>query len=381
MSWPKPRVVNPLKPPLKLHRSRWYLFFIVLSFITTILLILIWPNENYGSQWIFWISATIIPTVITGIAVSIRLYIYGLAQEEYEIWQLEQKNIEENWKNWAMKSLVILDSYYVLPNHITVQDIFNNSVNLPTKINKSLEFGDEFNIKIYLEEVFLSLSKLLPELSEKETININIYTSLESSPLLEEDINNAYQTAKLPWKYKLSQHISDNVNAEILQEMIDDSQTSLQLVIINNTISLNSAFLCAFLGTSKQHYQDLGINSAKVEILRPMIATELDNAIGQMIDMQHAIKQVKQVWFTNVEKKQQVEILTLLADQKISLDNQINLDSFIGNQTGLSYWLSLAMGCEMVMLTNQNNLMTAYSHNKWLLSILTGSTSGVVNEK
>ncbi|OTP81613.1 hypothetical protein [Gilliamella apicola] len=370
MSWPKPRVVNPLKPPLKLHRSRWYLFFIVLSFITTILLIIIWPNESYSSQWIFWISATIIPTTITGIAVSIRLYIYGLAQEEYEIWQLEQKNIDENWKNWAMKSLVILDSYYVLPNHLTVKDIINNGVNLPSKINKSLEFGDEFNIKIYLEEVFLSLSKLLPELSEKETININIYTSLESSPLLEEDINNAYQTAKLPWKYKLSQHISDNVNAEILQEMIDDSQTSLQLVIINNTISLNSAFLCAFLGTSKQHYQDLGINSAKVEILRPMVATELDNAIGQMIDMQHAIKQVKQVWFTNVEKKQQVEILTLLADQKISLDNQINLDSFIGNQTGLSYWLSLAMGCEMVMLTNQNNLMTAYSHNKWLLSNL-----------
>ena len=71
-----------------------------------------------------------------------------------------------------------------------------------------------------------------------------------------------------------------------------------------------------------------------------------------------------------MQKKQQVEILTLLADQKISLDNQINLDSFIGNQTGLSYWLSLAMGCEMVMLTNQNNLMTAYSHNKWLLSNL-----------
>ena len=381
MSWPKPKVLNPLKPPLKLHRGRWYLFFIVLSFITTILLIIIWPNQSYSSQWIFWISATIIPTTITGIAVSIRLYIYGLAQEEYEIWQLEQKNIDENWKNWAMKSLVILDSYYVLPNHLTVKDILNNGVNLPSKINKSLEFGDEFNIKIYLEEVFLSLSKLLPELSEKETININIYTSLESSPLLEEDINNAYQTAKLPWKYKLSQHISDNVNVEILQEMIDDSQASLQLVIINNTISSNSAFLCAFLGTSKQHYQDLGINSAKVEILRPMIATELDNAIGQMIDMQHAIKQVKQVWFTNVEKKQQVEILTLLADQKISLDNQINLDSFIGNQTGLSYWLSLAMGCEMVMLTNQNNLMTAYSHNKWLLSILTGSTSGVVNEK
>ena len=154
MSWPKPKVLNPLKPPLKLHRGRWYLFFIVLSFITTILLIIIWPNESYSSQWIFWISATIIPTTITGIAVSIRLYIYGLAQEEYEIWQLEQKNIDENWKNWAMKSLVILDSYYVLPNHITVQDIFNNSVNLPTKINKSLEFGDEFNIKIYLEEVF-----------------------------------------------------------------------------------------------------------------------------------------------------------------------------------------------------------------------------------
>lgn len=381
MSWPKPRVVNPLKPPLKLHRSRWYLFFIVLSFITTILLILIWPNENYGSQWIFWISATIIPTVITGIAVSIRLYIYGLAQEEYEIWQLEQKNIEENWKNWAMKSLVILDSYYVLPNHITTQDILNDGVNIPTKVNKSLEFGDEFNINIYLEEVFLSLRKLLLDLPEKETINITIYTSFESNVLLEEDINNAYQTAQLPWKYKLTQHISDNVNVEILQEMIDDSQASLQLVIINNTISSNSAFLCAFLATSKQHCQDLGINSAKVEILRPMIATELDNAISQMIDMQHAIKQVKQLWFANMDNKQQTEITTLLSHQKISPTNLVKLERFIGNQNVLSFWLSLAMGYEMVMLTNQNNLMTAYSHNKWLLSILTGSTSGVVNEK
>ena len=381
MSWPKPRVVNPLKPPLKLHRSRWYLFFIVLSFITTILLILIWPNENYGSQWIFWLFATIIPTIITGIAVSIRLYLYGLAQEEYEIWQLEQKNIEENWQNWAMKSLVILDSYYILPNHLTVQDILSNIENLPTEVNKSLEFDDEFNIKIYLEEVFLSLRKLLHELPEKEIININIYTSFESNVLLEEDINNAYQTAQLPWKYNLTQHISDNVNVEILQEMIDDSQASLQLVIINNTISSNSAFLCAFLGTSKQHYQDLGINSKKVEILRPMIATDLDNAINQMIDMQHAIKQVKQLWFANMDNKQQTDITTLLAYQKISPTNLVKLERFIGNQTVLSFWLSLAMGYEMVMLTNQNNLMTAYSHNKWLLSILTGSTSGVVNEK
>ena len=381
MSWPKPRVVNPLKPPLKLHRSRWYLFFIVLSIITTILLILIWPNENYGSQWIFWMFATIIPTIITGIAVSIRLYLYGLAQEEYEIWQLEQKNIEENWKDWAMKSLVILDSYYILPNHLTVQDILSNSENIPTEVNKSLEFGDDFNINIYLEEVFLSLRKLLLDLPEKEIINITIYTSFESNVLLEEDINKAYQMAQLPWKYKLTQHISDNVDLEIIREMIDDSQTSLQLVIINNTISSNSAFLCAFLATSKQYYQDLGINNAKVEILRPMIATELDNAIIQMIDMQHAIKQVKQLWFANMDNKQQTEITTLLADQKISPTNLVKLDSLIGNHTVLSFWLSLAMGYEMVMLTNQNNLMTAYSHNKWLLSILTGSTSGVVNEK
>ncbi|MCT6868173.1 MAG: hypothetical protein M3Z63_08805, partial [Gilliamella apicola] len=171
------------------------------------------------------------------------------------------------------------------------------------------------------------------------------------------------------------------VNVEILQEMIDDSQASLQLVIINNTISSNSAFLCAFLATSKQHCQDLGINSAKVEILRPMIATELDNAINQMIDMQQAIKQVKQLWFANMDNKQQTEITTLLSHQKISPTNLVKLERFIGNQNVLSFWLSLAMGCEMVMLTNQNNLMTAYSHNKWLLSILTGSTSGVVNEK
>ena len=103
MSWPKPNMINTLKPPVKLHGNRWVVFFIVLIIITGILLAFMWTDNDYFSQWKFWVSVLFISTVISGVALSIRLYLYGLAQEEYEIWKQEQNNIEQNSQMWAMQ--------------------------------------------------------------------------------------------------------------------------------------------------------------------------------------------------------------------------------------------------------------------------------------
>lgn len=371
MSWPKPNVINTLKPPVKIHRGRWVLFFIILILITAILLALMWPDNNFISQWTFWVGVLFIPTVISGIVVSVRLYLYGLAQEEYEIWEQEQNHIEHNWQEWAMQSLMVLDSFYKVPNQISTQKLLLDSPNQIVQLNNSLIFDEKYTFKDYAEDLLFSLREVLSAIPKTEVIDITVYSSPESFTYIDDDINNAYRSAEILQPYKLYHQIVSRTNIEKLAELYDTPQSSLQLIVINNFISSGSAFLCAFLLTDKQHYQDLAIDIAKSEILRPMITDNLLTGVNQMVEMQPAINDVKQLWFANLNAEQEVDINKLLADQKISPDQLYKLESIVGNQTELSYWLSLALGCEMITQTQKNNLITAMSQNQWLFSVVT----------
>ena len=371
MSWPKPKVMDTLKPPVKLHLGRWFLFFIVLIFITGIILALMWPNNDYSKQWTFWAGTIFIPSMIGGIAIGIRFYLYGLAQEEYEIWQHEQKHIEQNWQAWAMKSLVVLDSYYLLPNQISIQQLFSGSADLENQINKSLAFNDTVELHQRIEDLFFSIHHQLSIIPVTEPINITVYSSNDAYNYVDDDIHQAYKTVKILQPYTLTHQIMPSANPDKLTEWIDSTQTGLQLVIINNTISSGTAFLCAFLLMDKQHYLDLAIDIAKSEILRPMVTDDLFVGVNQMVEIQPAINKINQLWINNLDFKQEVNITKHLAELNISPEQIYKLESLAGNQTELSYWLSLALGCEMITKTKQNNLIAARSQNQWLFSVVT----------
>lgn len=371
MSWPKPKVMDTLKPPVKLHLGRWFLFFIVLIFITGIILALMWPNNDYSKQWTFWAGTIFIPSMIGGIAIGIRFYLYGLAQEEYEIWQHEQKHIEQNWQAWAMKSLVVLDSYYLLPNQISIQQLFSGSADLENQINKSLAFNDTVELHQRIEDLFFSIHHQLSIIPVTEPINITVYSSNDAYNYVDDDIHQAYKTVKILQPYTLTHQIMPSANPDKLTEWIDSTQTGLQLVIINNTISSGTAFLCAFLLMDKQHYLDLAIDIAKSEILRPMVTDDLFVGVNQMVEIQPAINKINQLWINNLDFKQEVNITKHLAELNISPEQIYKLESLAGNQTELSYWLSLALGCEMITKTKQNNLIATRSQNQWLFSVVT----------
>lgn len=381
MSWPQPKVIDTLNPPGKLHRGRWLVFFIILMVITGITFALMWPNNNYLKQWTFWFGLISIPTIVSGVALSIRFYLYGLAQEEYEIWQQEQKIIQQNWQMWAMKSLIVLDSYYSLPNQITAKQILVDNSNLAVQINNSLKFDEKLGVNQHIEDLFFSLRPFFSKLPLTEPINITMYSSDQSYSYVDDDIYNACRAAQIAQPYTFSHKMVINADIEKLVEWIDIDQKALQLVIINNTKSSNSAFLCAFLLMDKQQYRNLSVDIAKAEILRPMTTDNLQVAINQMVELQPAICQVNQLWFANLDNKQEVNITKQLADLNISPEQMYKLGSLVGNQNELSYWLSLALACEMVTETKQTNLITAMSQNQWLFSVVTAVNLGVMNEE
>jgi hypothetical protein len=374
MTWPKPDMNNRVKSPAKLHVVRWILFFIVLTLITGIALALMWKNDSNMPQSTFIAKGMLIPIVFGSLAISVRIYIYGFALEKYEIWQHEVAHINQNWQSWAMQSLMVLDSYCVLPKPLTTKKILNDSVNQVAEIDKSLAFDDSFELKEHVEHILFSVSGLLSQLPETESINITVYSSPQAyGNYLDTEIDNAYKAAKIDQSYTLSHHIITHANTEILTQWIDNQQSALQLIIINNTISSSdTAFLCAFLLMDKTRYQKLALDIAKSEILRPMITTDMVKGIDQMVEIQPAMQQVQQFWFTHLDKKQEDKLTDKLVRSNFSIEEIYKLGIAVGKQTQLSYWLALALGCEMISQTGKNNFIAATSQNQWLFTVLTG---------
>ncbi|MCO6523905.1 MAG: hypothetical protein J6562_02640 [Candidatus Schmidhempelia sp.] len=371
MTWSKPDMSNRVKLPAKLHFARWMLFFIALTLITGIVFSLMWKHDSGMPQWTFIAKGMLIPIVLGSIAISVRIYIYGLALEKYEIWQRELAHINQNWQLWAMQSLMVLDSYCVLPKPLIKKKILNDSLNLEAQIDKSLAFDESFELKQHIEHILFSISSLLSQLPKTDSINITVYSLPEAYSYLDSEIDNAYEAAKIAQSYTLSHHIITHTNAEILTQWIDNEQSALQLIIINNTIcSSGTAFLSAFLLMDKNRYQKLALDIASNEILRPMIATDMVKGIEQMVEIQPAMQRVDQFWFTNLDKEQEGKLTDTLVRSNFSLEEIYKLDIIVGKQTQLSYWLALALGCEMMALTGQNNFIAAMSQNQWLFTVL-----------
>ncbi|MCO6524154.1 MAG: hypothetical protein J6562_03925 [Candidatus Schmidhempelia sp.] len=373
MTWPKPDMNNGVTLPKKLHFARWVLFFSIFTLITGIVFFLIWKEEDNISQWLFVTKGVLIPFVLCSIALSVRIYIYGLALEKYEIWHDEVAHINQNWQLWAMQSLMVMDSYCVLPKPLTTKKILYDSSNLPVEMDKTLAFDDTFELKQHVEHILCSVSGLLSQLSKTESINITIYSSPEAyGSYLNSEIDDAYKAARIEQAYTLSHHIMHHANAEILTEWIDNEQSALQLIIINNTISsISTAFLCTLLLMDKTRYQKLALDIAKGEILRPMITTDMVKGIKQMVEIQPAMQKVEQFWFANLDKKQEGRLSVSLAKSNFSLEEIYKLDIIVGKQTQLAYWLALALGCEMISQTEQNNFIAAISQNQWIFTVLT----------
>lgn len=371
MSWPKPNVTNIVKQPISFSRAKWGIFFVVLIIITALILAALWPDKSFATQFTYWAGVILIPTIIGGSAFGVRIYLYGLAQEEYEIWQNEQQTIDNNWQNWAMKSLVVLESYYYLVSDVNARKIYDDEINIDSQINKSLEFEETFELKHKLEDLFIKFNKILALLPKSETLHITVYSSDKSYQPIDNEINQAIRASNIENKFTLQQQILfRNTNIKKIVENIDTPDSGLELIIINNQKSEGSAFLASFLLLNKDYYEDLKLDFAKIEILRPMIANDLEEGLNQMVEMQSALKTINQLWVTNISNKQKADVAKELTLHEISPEHIYSLESFVGKSTELTYWLALALTCEMMSITQNNNLIVSESQHQWQFSVI-----------
>lgn len=382
--WPKPDVI-PILPPSKPKRWVWIMTFIVLFAITAIFLILSWGDENYFNSLSFWLVLIMLPATLGSVALSIRFYFYGLAQERFDIWQQEQKQVNDNWQDWAMSGTHVIASAWYTPNELTASKILLQRQNLAVQIDKVLAFGDEQRDYAHsFEDVFYQLSSPLNQLPDNIKVAITIYSSLESYSYLDDIVFKAYQQSSIKQPYTLQHQLTPTVHIEKVIDLIDNPDHTLQLLVFNNLKSSCSAFFSAILIIGEPLLSQFGSQlSIELEskIIRPMIAKDISAAIGQMAQMQPALLDVKQLWCANLNKQQEVEIVKQLAQQNISLDNINYLDSIAGKQNDLAYWSLLSLGSQLVKQSQQTLLLATSHQDECIFSVLSKDNLGITNEE
>lgn len=371
MPWPKPEITL-INPPLKPKRLVWIAVFAVLLIITGTLLILMWSDNRYFSAVSFWVMLILVPALIGSIALSLRFYQYGIAQEHFEIWQQEQALIEDNWQEWAMRSVRVMGSYWITPNELTAASIIFDLKNLPVQIEKVLAFeNDEQDDEPYFEDLFYSMAQSINQLPNCQKMTITVYSSPESYAYLDDTIAVVSRRCQIKPRYTFKQQISQHVALNDIIQLIDNPSDEPHLLIMNNLRSHGSAFLGAILIVDEQLLDPDLAQMVESHLLRPMETDDITDGIHQMVEMQPALSGVTQLWCANLDKAHEIEIAKQLAEHNISPKAIHFLDSIAGQQTDLAHWSLLALGNQLVKQTNESLLLASKSNGQFLFSVLT----------
>jgi hypothetical protein len=377
--WTKPKIEPlPELEPIKIRH--WLIIGLITLVAITLLGFILLPRryqENYPLLILFICGCTL---MMTGVLFSIRLFMYGIQQEKNKIWYEETQYLHQQWQNWAMQSLAILDSVIILPDNLSnlVDSIVNNAQSLPidyTKINQFENTDDTFYFNCF-DEIFANIAGNLNKFEQHLKLIIWL-DSYDNPTVLEQAIYQAANKWQLKQKIELNPYPIHTGNALIINQLIDDNQPALYLIISNNAQSqTSSAFISALLMVNTQLLSTMDEIKPQSYLLRSMLTTpsEYEAAIQQMLDIQPAFNNTTQCWHSQIDGEALNQLTMVLVKNDVVTVTPLvrhDIDGYFGiPNEEMTYWLLLALTSQLCKKNGQHHLVATQLRSSRVLSLL-----------
>lgn len=377
--WTKPKIEPlPELEPIKIRH--WLIIGLITLVAITLLGFILLPRryqENYPLLTLFICGCTL---MVTGVLFSIRLFMYGIQQEKNKIWYEETRYLHQQWQNWAMQSLAILNSVIILPDSLSnlVDSIVNNAQSLPidyTKINQFENTDDTFYFNCF-DEIFANIAGNLNKFEQHLKLIIWL-DSYDNPTVLEQAIYQAANKWQLKQKIELNPYPIHTGNALIINQLIDDNQPALYLIISNNAQSqTSSAFISTLLMVNTQLLSTMDEIKPQSYLLRSMLTTpsEYEAAIQQMLDIQPAFNNTTQCWHSQIDGEALNQLTMVLAKNDIVTTTPLvrhDIDGYFGiPNEEMTYWLLLALTSQLCKKNGQHHLVATQLRSNRVLSLL-----------
>jgi hypothetical protein len=358
----------PAVQPLKWFN--WLSIFVVVCISVLFFMLFVLQIDTANSKR-FIIIFTIVSLFMTGLLFSLRLFIYGLAIEKVKIWDEEIKQHDERWQHWAGQSLAVLQSVVITPQNLSSDDFQSNDNDLNFAANEIFRFN-KTNAQFYLdcyEWIFSNLYDCLNQIESRYSVVVLQLNANKQQKTREKLVQRAYKNIGLNLPLKFSYPDTLNDNKLDINQFIDNEDTTLYLIIADNTQAIDSsAFMSALLLANHPLYTNMTGLQPESQLLRTMktLPETLTQAMAQMNEIQRDFKDIQQVWYSQLDSKTMKQLRALFSQYDITLyesDDYLAthaLDVYFGYPNNrLSYWLLLALATQSTKKIHQTQLVAA----------------------
>lgn len=375
MSWSIPDFFVIRKP-----REIKYLAWGVTYFISLIVFYVIssYLLRNSSDNYFFYFLAFIGITIIIGIALGIRLFLYENDLMRYESWEKQRIETKAEWCKWATKRVAILASEVITPNiNLGNKLVLNKKEQILIEQDKVLTLSllTELVHSSRYEQAFEWLLSLLKEKIEKVSVNneLKIYciTGEHADKNLEKCLFKAWRKVNLMGSYR-PEFVGDEFSInECIDTLLKIERSQPVLVLTCQFSPSVTEFISATILSNE--FQTGRISIEPLSYAERSMLTDEYN-ISTDLKIMKEFGQISSsvnppLWFNSITENVQTEVLSTLCS--INNDHDMNetnfINSILGKTGNLSEWLVFNLITNLVFYQKTPNIMISKGKNNILI--------------
>lgn len=320
------------------------------------------------------IVISLFPLIIVIFSFLYKYISYLNKKSTYDFLYAEKSFADKKWEDWGSRSVGITDCIILLPQKITISYIMKNaSEHISSyKIPQDIDYLDNKDPPCYY--LLNSIKDTIIELLKIENIKIK-YLTTKDKIKVEEELNSSweklFQNKKIPEITFLK-----SLPYKYINTTISNNEDIIEIIIIEQDYTkIQSATLAIFIMTSDDIAKKNNLN-IMAEVKRPMLIP-LDDDYRNRINTFNEIQVESSLAnYIITDKKIPPELtIALLNDEnnikKISPNNFIDLEFFIGPTGEFSSWINMCLTVNLVCHYKNSALSLSDEDNHFYLNTVT----------
>ncbi|GJL47336.1 TPA: hypothetical protein U2L65_001921 [Citrobacter farmeri] len=368
MSWPI-RIISPAGPVPKIKWKTWrfsvllILFFIIFSgwFLRGMKIV---DGDNFIKPILPWVIAAIGGYLI---ALSIRVYYYGVCLSVYDSYENDAQSLREQWKEWASESVYIAANHFFMPSRVSLSEIISGkTVDVANGQALKLDVLDkDFTEEDLFNELLSSVRSEIKKLSSSYVFDV-IFTCEEnhtSFPLFRECWRSMGVDESVLGNCYFFKYDHEYIFQHVLNAKVNRIYILVSIRVDSHQLSFADTTEFASILLITKNNLDLDKVNGCVA-MRPMsfIKNTIDDEFILLRTYQPEVLNTNRVFFSALEQQDIVLISDVLrkplsAEKKLWEFDVNDLNMVLGKLSDEHFWLVFALSLHFSEIRKEPSLM------------------------
>ncbi|CRL66267.1 hypothetical protein [Proteus vulgaris] len=311
------------------------------------------------------------PLLVIIITFLYKYILYIKEKNNYYFLYNEKHFADKKWEEWGARSVCVIDSLIFLPKKTTISYIKNNLAEHVScyHLPQDIEYLNKKNPSVYY--LIKNTQQTIEKLLDKLPIKIKYLTT--------KDKNKIKNEFHLVWsEFFINKEIPDfevieDLPYQYIEDTIANNNDYVEIIIIDQAVTEKQSSALAILIMAsddiiKKYHIDIMAN-----VQRPMLIAEDENYQEALNIFREIQIDSNSANYVILDNKSNSNIIAVLFNNdsplnKISLDNTMDLEYFIGPLGDYSSWITISLSVNFTCQYEENVISLSYEENGFYIN-------------